>query len=221
MKRPLGLSAGVVLCAALAACRADAAPKPDPGTLDGYRDKVGRTFLFEVTGKKDGVVYGTGVYTDDSVLATAAVHSGHLKPGQKGVIRVTILKGETSYAASTRHGVTTLSYGEWPGAYRIEPEPKPDPGTLDGYRDKAGQAFLFHVTGKTDGVIYGTGIYTDDSNLATAAVHAGILKDGQKGLVRVTILKGEKSYAASTSNGITSTAYGEWPGAYSIEAITE
>src|ERR1700710_91297 len=48
---------------------------PDPGNLTDYRDKVGQTFVFTVTGASDGSVYGDGVYTDDSQIATAAVHA--------------------------------------------------------------------------------------------------------------------------------------------------
>jgi hypothetical protein len=95
---------------------------------------------------------------------------------------------------------------------------KPDPGTVGGLRDKVGQTFVFEVTGRTDGTVWGTGIYTDDSPLATAAVHAGVLKNGQKGLVKVTILKGEASYVGSTANDVTTNPYGEWQGSYRIEA---
>jgi RNA polymerase sigma factor (sigma-70 family) len=100
-------------------------------------------------------------------------------------------------------------------------EIRPDPGTLGGYRAQVGQTFVFEVVGRTDGVIWGSGVYTDDSPLATVAVHAGALKDGQKGLVRVTILPGEMLYVGSTSNGVTSNPYGEWPGCYRVEPVKE
>jgi hypothetical protein len=95
--------------------------KPDPGTVNGLRDQVGKSFVYEVTGKTDGVIWGSGLYTDDSQIATAAVHCGALKAGQKGLVRVTILKGEASYLGSTSNGVTSNPYGEWGGSYRIDP----------------------------------------------------------------------------------------------------
>jgi len=96
--------------------------KPDPGNLTGYRGEVGKSFAFEVTGNAGaGTVWGSGIYTDDSALAAAAVHSGALKDGQKGLVRVTVLKGEPAYLGSTSNGVTSNPYGEWTGSYRIEP----------------------------------------------------------------------------------------------------
>jgi hypothetical protein len=48
---------------------------PDPGNLEGLRDLVGKSFRFQVKGAVDGSVWGAGVYTTDSALATAAVHA--------------------------------------------------------------------------------------------------------------------------------------------------
>lgn len=43
---------------------------PDPGTLTAYREHLGRTFYFRVTGNSGGYAYGTDIYTDDSQLAS-------------------------------------------------------------------------------------------------------------------------------------------------------
>jgi hypothetical protein len=83
----------------------------------------------------------------------------------------------------------------------------PDPGQLNGYQNKVGQTFYFRVTGAIDDV-WGTDIYTTDSSLAAAAVHAGIVRLGQTGVVKVTILAGQQSYAGTTRNGVSSGAYG-------------
>jgi hypothetical protein len=57
--------------------------------------------------------------------------------------------------------------------------------------------------------IWGTGIYTDDSSICTAAVHAGYLTlDG--GNVIIRILDGLSSYEGSDANGITSGSWGAW-----------
>jgi hypothetical protein len=98
-------------------------------------------------------------------------------------------------------------------------KPLPDPITLVNYRGRVGKSFYFQVTGTTVGVVWGTGIYTDDSRLATAVVHAGILGNGQKGIVKVTIVAGQSGYQGSTSNGVTSHPYGAWQGSYRIEAV--
>jgi hypothetical protein len=209
----------------------------DPGTLQAYRNRIGDVLYFEVTGGVGGTIWGTDVYTDDSLLATAAVHAGVLRTGQKGVVKVTMLPGQANYLGSTRNGVTSQPYQNWQASYRVEQVGprvrvrfasrermpadgvRPDPGTLDGLRGNAGKSFLFEVTGNTQGTIWGTGVYTDDSSLSTAVVHAGILRNGQKGIVKVTILAGQAAYQKSTANGVTSGDWGNWTGSYKVEAV--
>jgi uncharacterized membrane-anchored protein YhcB (DUF1043 family)/DNA-directed RNA polymerase subunit RPC12/RpoP len=94
---------------------------PDPGSLLGF--PIGQTHLFQVTGRPDGAVWGTDVYTADSNLATAAVHMGLLRPGQTGVVLVQTVPGQPSYAGSTRYGVATFGYGPYDAAYTISPAP--------------------------------------------------------------------------------------------------
>ena len=88
-----------------------------PINLVAYRDKVGQIFQLTLTGTLTGSVWGTDIYTDDSVLACAAVHAGVVLPGQTKVVTVTILSGQSSYQGSVRNGVTSSSYGTWPGSY--------------------------------------------------------------------------------------------------------
>jgi hypothetical protein len=205
--------------------------EPDPGTLNAYRAKTGKTFYFQVTGTTTGTVWGTEVFTDDSNLAAAAVHAGVLRAGQKGFVKVTILKGRASYPGSTQNGVTSERWEAWTASYRVEKvgkrvrpvlragKPLADPGTLSAYRDKVGQSFLFEVTGTTAGSVWGTGVYTDDSTLAAAAVHAGILGNGKKGVVKVTILQGQAAYNGSTQNGVTSGQWANFDGSFRVEAV--
>src|SRR5262249_50856717 len=93
-----------------------------------------------------------------------------------------------------------------------------DPGTLVGYRNQVGKVFYFDVRGNTTGTVYGTDVYTDDSDLATAAVHAGVLRDGERGTVKVTILAGQDRYPASGRHGVMSNPWGAWVGSYTVEA---
>ena len=94
----------------------------------------------------------------------------------------------------------------------------PDPGPLTGYRAKAGQTFYFYVQGHAPGSVWGDGIYTDDSALGAVAVHAGLLRRGQKGLVKVTFLPGRESYEGAERNGVGSQPYAAWQGSYRVEA---
>ncbi|MCB1410839.1 MAG: hypothetical protein KDK22_15635, partial [Rhodobacteraceae bacterium] len=110
---------------------ADPDALPDPGGLTGYRDRVGQTFRFQVTGAETGGLWGTGTYTDDSRLARAAVHAGLLHVGQSGVVTVQILPGQDRYQGSDQNGAHSSSYGRWNGSYAFvetAPDPGPDPG---------------------------------------------------------------------------------------------
>lgn len=92
----------------------------------------------------------------------------------------------------------------------------PDPGNLTMYRKNYGATYYFSVTGKGSGYLFGTDIYTDDSELAAASVHAGILAPGQSGIVKVTIRPGQSSYRASWKNGVRSRSWGKWDSSYSV-----
>lgn len=95
---------------------------------------------------------------------------------------------------------------------------KPDPGMLMGFRGQLGKVFHFRVTGNAAGFVFGSDVYTDDSNLATAAVHAGVLRDGQTGIVKVTIHPGQPIYPGMQRNGVSSYAWQDFPGSYRVEA---
>jgi hypothetical protein len=96
--------------------------RPDPGNLTEFTaGDIGRTVMFEVVGRTDGSVWGTDAYTADSRLASAAVHAGTLREGERGLVRVTFLDGEgLTYEGSPRNGVQTYDYANYPLAYRVE-----------------------------------------------------------------------------------------------------
>jgi hypothetical protein len=98
----------------------DVAALPDPGSLMKYQEQLGKTFVFKVTGRIDGAVWGAGVYTPDSSLATAAVHAGAVKNGQTGPVKVMIVPGPPVYGGSQQNGVTSQPWnGGFTGAFQI------------------------------------------------------------------------------------------------------
>ena len=209
------------------AVAAPARAQPDPGTLFAFADAVGQTLQFSVVGSTAGTVWGDGVYTSDSVLATAAVHAGLLQPGESGVVTVEVIAGLDEYAGAERNGVESLPYRSWNVAYRFVGVAAidggvtlPDPGDLSGFRGQNGVMLTFEVTGDSAGSVWGDGIYTDDSRLAAAVVHAGILQPGQTGLVGVEILPGQEAYDGAERNGVSSGTYGSWPGSYRVTALS-
>jgi len=85
------------------------------------------------------------------------------------------------------------------------------------YRIARADSCTVEVTGASEGPLWGTDVYTDDSSVAVAAVHAGVLKAGERGSVKITILPGRDSYAASERNGVKSEAYAKYEGSFKIE----
>jgi hypothetical protein len=82
-------------------------------------DPIGATYYFRVTGETTGSLWGTGTYTGDSSIATAAVHAGLLKPGETGVVKVTVERPLARYQGSVCNGVTSHDFGTYATAYRL------------------------------------------------------------------------------------------------------
>ena len=187
--------------------------------MNQYRDRVGQTFVFTVTGSADEVVWGSGVYTDDTALEGAAVHAGVLRSGQTGEVHVTVLPGQSSYAGSRRNGIDSLSASVSGGAYRIGTSASSNvarPTSISSFRGRVGEVLSVPVVGAVSGSVWGSDIYTDDSSLAAAAVHAGLLRVGEFGFIRVTMAEGEGAYMGTVRNGVTSQDYGTFQGSYRL-----
>jgi len=198
----------------------------DPGTLADFAGQFGTRARFRVTGATGGFVYGSDPYTLDSRLATVAVHAGALKVGQSGIIEVEIIESPPAFTGSTANGVTTSPYGPWnQGAFHIKgvtiekgqgdgrPLLLPEPGNLNPFAGQVGTKLAVRVTGGVGGLVYGSGPYSVDSNLAAAAVHAGVLKVGQTGVVEVEIIASPPDFAGATAHGVTSLPWSR-PSAY-------
>jgi LCCL domain len=82
-----------------------------------------------------------------------------------------------------------------------------------------GHALYFRVIGRTTGAIWGTNLYTTDSDLGTAVVHAGVLRNAQEGIVKVVMLPGVESYPGSARHGVSSASWGSWTGSYRVEVV--
>ena len=194
-----------------------------PANLTSYRDKIGKRFTFLVKAKKDGKIWGgkNNIYTDDSDLATASCHSGTQVAGNVDKVVVEIVADQGSYPSLTQNGITSNKYGAWKGAYKIIGVPTTevtDPD-MSKYRSKKNEMVKIRVTGRTTGTIYGKNTgngYSDNSDLATAAVHAGFLKPGQTGTLFVRIKGPEDSHEAVLSNNVQSRKYGKSGGTFKI-----
>jgi len=92
------------------------------------------------------------------------------------------------------------------------------PGSMSVFRSDTGQVKRVTLTGSSGGVVWGSGFYTDDTGLSTAAVHAGLLQPGETGTVAVWIGPGQSVYRSTLQNGVTSSSYGSFPGSYAFLA---
>jgi hypothetical protein len=144
------------------------------------------------------------------------VHTGHSKIA--GHIDLKTLKVSTTQFGDQQLKLADVSHARSLGVAPEEDLSKvaDGPADLQALAAQIGKTFRFRVTGATTGTIWGTGTYTSDSPLATAAVHAGVLKDGQTGVVKVTIVAPPPNYQGTTANGVTSSNYDAWPGAYQV-----
>ena len=85
--------------------------------------------------------------------------------------------------------------------------------------DTIGATYYFRVRGATEGSLWGTDIYTGDSALGVAAVHAGLVKAGDSAIVKVTLVAPLAQYPGSLRHGVTSHDFGRYGSAYSLGAI--
>lgn len=65
--------------------------------------------------------------------------------------------------------------------------------------------------------VYGTDVYTTDSAVCVAAVHAGVITPRDGGQVTIRILAGEGAYDGSQRNGVSSSAWGSYGSSYAFE----
>ncbi len=139
-----------------------------------------------------------------------------------GTIETTVFKATTAAFGEVQCKLADMRQLRAPGALTADDPAKglprlPDPGTLGQYGNQIGKRFAFTVTGSNmNGALWGTGVYTTDSSLAMAAVHSGVLKVGQTGVVVVQIVPTPNNFTGTFQNGIQSNPYQQYPTAYQI-----
>jgi len=86
-------------------------------------------------------------------------------------------------------------------------------------RGRNGQRFTHHCTpGGNFHLVWGTDVYTDDSSVCVAAVHAGLITYASGGTVTFEIRAGQTGYTGSVRNGVPSGNWGTWPGSFVFPA---
>lgn len=166
-----------------------------------------------------GSVWGSEIYTDDSSVCNAAVQVGLITFAKGGDVTVEMLEGKDLYQGADANGVSSTDYGKYDGSFHF-PAVEPDSVEFDAGPQswsRNGGAFggvegdTFTVpcdSNGTAGSVWGSGPYTVDSSICTAAVHAGLITLAKGGQVTYEIVAGADSYKGTTAHGITTTEYG-------------
>jgi predicted small lipoprotein YifL len=128
------LQSALLLAAALTftACGDDDPTSPNPNNnnatditwsqdASNRRSNIGQTFAYNCSpnGTLD-TVWGSDIYTDDSSICTAGVHAGKITRTAGGTVTIEMRPAQTTYASSTRNGVTSSSYGSWGGSFIVK-----------------------------------------------------------------------------------------------------
>ena len=177
-----------------------------------------------------GSIWGTDLYSDDSSVCTAAVHAvAGLSAAAGFDVVIEIRPGAESYHGTTRFGVTSGDWDAWEGSFLVRSAGGVARTTNDA---KAPQAIDWSTNATTmrdqqgaqirvtcpprgsAGAIWGTDVYSDDSSICTAAVHAGRMSFADGGTVTLQMTGPRVRFDPSTRNGVTSGAWGEWPGSF-------
>jgi hypothetical protein len=169
-----------------------------------------------------GAVYGTGIYTEDSSPCAAAIHAGAIAKADGGTIAMKYAKGCSSYAGSKKNGVSSHGWGAYGGSFYF-----PDKGDGKCTKSDACPASFKAVPDLDDdteitcacgenaaGSVWGSEIYTQDSSICAAAVHAGVLEKGKSGSVTARAAPGCKKYDATKSNGVSSSSWGTYDASF-------
>ena len=219
---------------AAAPASADGSAKPTAWetTATSLNEAVGQTMRLDCS--PNGTlhsVWGSDIYTSDSSICSAAVHSGLITQQQGGTVTIELRPGRSIYGASERNGVTSNGYGSWPQSFVFK---TPNTDAVVRAAEEAtpvmwntspsiaafevGKIVKFSCpAGGKESSVWGTDIYTLDSSLCTAAVHAGKIQLDSGGPVTIEMRPGESSYKGSTRNGIKSNDYEKYGASFIVK----
>lgn len=87
-------------------------------------------------------------------------------------------------------------------------------------RLEIGDQVTIRVTGRREGSVWGDSIYTLDSDLGAAAVHAGLLQVGETKQIKLWVVPPPPSFGEANKNGIQSRKWGSFRAAIIMRAAS-
>jgi LCCL domain len=170
-------------------------------------------------------IWGVETYSDDSSVCTAAVHVGLITLEDGGTVTIVMAPGEEFYDAGVANGITSISYPAYPSSFTF-PDAPPGSGDFDpspaswaetGANLEVGDSRTIECSpAGTLSSVWGTGTYTADSKICSAAVLEGLITVEDGGEVTIEIVDGLDSYEGSTANGVTSSDYPAYPKSFEL-----
>ncbi|MGI8811550.1 MAG: LCCL domain-containing protein [Pyrinomonadaceae bacterium] len=86
----------------------------------GFKEETGLTYKFQCpAGGTPSAVWGSDIYTADSSVCTAAVHAGVIMLSKGGDVTIEFRPGRSVYGSTTRNGITTSTFGEYPHSFAV------------------------------------------------------------------------------------------------------
>lgn len=86
-----------------------------------------------------------------------------------------------------------------------------------GFKGETGKTYKFRCPEQgAERSIWGSDVYTQDSSICTAAVHAGIFTLAAGGVVTIEFRPGRSTYGSTVRNGIKSNTFGEYPRSFVV-----
>jgi hypothetical protein len=160
-----------------------------------------------------GSVWGSGPYTADSNLCTAAFHAGVIGLDGGSVLALATGAQESSFGTES-NGVVSGDWGSYPASFIFDmPVSAAEAASADlELCTTLPEEYQIYRCGcdaaaTSSGSVWGSGPYTADSSICRAAVHAGMIgPDG--GVVLVVRTEGLPSYTASEYNGVMTQDWG-------------
>jgi hypothetical protein len=191
-----------------------------------------------------GGLWGTDVYTADSSICRAGIHAGAISTGG-GVVPVQVQDGRPAYRGTARNGIQSNDFRDYGKSFAVLTSGAPPGGPPAGYPPPSPQAGspalasgvieagcsyrAIEIVGgpgttrvvncpagcAQEGGLWGTDVYTGDSAICRAAIHAGLIPPAG-GNVAVTLEGGRPAYRGSTRHGVQSSDYGSYASSYRL-----
>jgi hypothetical protein len=89
-------------------------------TAEEYNEQTGKRIAYNCPAKGSiGTVWGSGPYTTDSSVCTAAVHGGWISLDDGGRVVIEIKAGQDQYDGSEQHGIVTTAYDHYDWSFDV------------------------------------------------------------------------------------------------------